>query len=246
MFLRTIQATAIRNIFEVIKEIINDVNIYFDSTGIRIVTLDTARVSLIHVFLDAKNFEEYSCPQEVIAGVNLSNTFKLLKCIGVNDTLTMSIKDSEYIEISIDNEMKKSHSKFQLKLLDINEDILDVPEIPMDILTTIPSIDFQRVCRDMGNLSNTIELKRDGELFVMSCLGDFANQTTTIQCSESAPTIGNVFSLKYINMFTKASGMCSSVQIFQSSQNADMPIIFRYSIANLGTLKFYLAPKIDT
>jgi len=40
--------------------------------------------------------------------------------------------------------------------------------------------------------------------------------------------------------------MCASVQLMQDSDNDNMPIIFRYTIANLGDLKFYLAPKIDS
>jgi proliferating cell nuclear antigen len=36
--------------------------------------------------------------------------------------------------------------------------------------------------------------------------------------------------------------MCSSVQLMQ---DVDMPIVFRYTIANLGDLKFYLAPKVE-
>ena len=62
---------------------------------------------------------------------------------------------------------------------------------------------------------------------------------------ESVKKIGNTYSLKYIGMYTRATGMCSSVQIMQNSSRSDIPIIFRYSIANLGDLKFYLAAKVD-
>jgi proliferating cell nuclear antigen len=244
MFLRTIQASSFRNIFEVLKDIINDVNIYFDSKGIHIDTLDTARVSLVHVFLAAENFEEYSCPTEIIAGINISNTYKLLKSITGNDTFSMAINDSEYMDIMIRNEDKKSSTKFRLKLLEIDEEILEVPDIPMDTITTIPSIDFQRICRDMGNLSNEINIQRDKNNLQLSCTGDFANQSTSLACPDTAKkTTGNVYSLKYINLFTKATGMCSNVQLFQSSEDPDMPIIVRYSVANLGEMKFYLAPK---
>lgn len=244
MFLRTIQASSFRNIFEVLKDIINDVNIYFDSKGIHIDTLDTARVSLVHVFLAAENFEEYSCPTEIIAGINISNTYKLLKSITGNDTFSLAINDSEYMDIMIRNEDKKSSTKFRLKLLEIDEEILEVPDIPMDTITTIPSIDFQRICRDMGNLSNEISIQRDMNNLQLSCIGDFANQSTSLACPDTAKkTVGNIYSLKYINLFTKATGMCSNVQLFQSSEDPDMPIIVRYSVANLGEMKFYLAPK---
>jgi proliferating cell nuclear antigen len=246
MFLKTVQATSFRNIFEVLKDIINDINIYFDSTGIRISTLDTARVSLVHMVLGAENFEEYSCPTEIIAGLNIGNTYKLLKSITNNDTLSISINGPEFMDIVIHNYSKKSMSKFSLKLLDIDEEVLDIPDITMDMVTTLPSVDFQRICRDMGNLSNDIKIRRHENLITFSCCGDFANQETQVTCTESVSSeMSNIFSLRYINLFTKATGMSSSVQLLQSSGNIEMPIILRYTVANLGDIKFFLAPKTD-
>ena len=61
-----------KSVFEVLKDIINDVNVYFTAEGIKILTLDTARVTLVQMNLLAENFEEYDCPEEIIAGLNLS------------------------------------------------------------------------------------------------------------------------------------------------------------------------------
>ena len=49
MKLVTIQASAVKSIFEVLKDILNDVNIYFRPDGVYIVTLDTARTSLVDI-----------------------------------------------------------------------------------------------------------------------------------------------------------------------------------------------------
>jgi proliferating cell nuclear antigen len=107
-------------------------------------------------------------------------------------------------------------------------------------------VDFQRIARDMGNLASEMEITRDGHKLVLSCKGDFADQTTIIDFPDDpVAKTGNVFNLKYINLFTKATNMSSSVQIMQNAENDTMPIIFRYAIANLGDLKFYLAPKVD-
>jgi proliferating cell nuclear antigen len=247
MYLRTIQASALKTIFEVLKDIINDVNVYFEPTGIRILTLDTARVTLIHMTMPAENFEEYDFPSEIIAGLNMANTYKLLKSVTSNDSLTLRINDRDVLEIDIENTVKHSKTSFKLKLMDINEDILEVPEIQMNLVTTVPSIDFQRITRDMANLSSNMSVFRQGETLELSCQGDFADQTTILECNsgETTTRVGNVFSLKYINMFTKATNLCSNVQILQDSENSEMPIVFRYSIANLGDVKFFLAPKVD-
>lgn len=246
MHLKTIQANAIRSVFEVLKDIINDVNVYFRPDGITILTLDNARVTLVHMHLGAENFEEYECPAEIVSGLNITNTHKLLKSMSNNDTLTINIADRDYMQLIIENVTKKTSTTYSLKLLDINEDELDVPEIDMDVVTTMPSVDFQRITRDMGNLSNEISIFRDGNMLELACQGDFANQKTIIEYNDAPVNrTGNVFSLKYINLFTKATGMCSSVQLMQDSVNENMPIIFRYTIANLGEIKFYLAPKVE-
>lgn len=245
--LKTIQASAFRTIFEVLKDIMNDINLIFRPDGILIVTLDTARVTLVHVFMPAENFEEYICEHECTAGLNVSNTYKLLKSVTNTDTLTMSIDDQYLLNIHIENTAKKSNTTFQFKLLDINDDMLSVPEIDMTILTTIPSIDFQRIVRDMYNLGQDITIQRTQKTIELSCEGGFANQKTVIECVETGPVrpLGNTFSLKYINMFTRATSLCASVQLMQHESDENMPIVFRYSVANLGELKFYLAPKVE-
>lgn len=245
MHLKTVQASAFKSVFEVLKDIINDVNVYFTETGIRILTIDTAHVTLVHMHLAAENFEEYTCTNTIIAGMNMSNMFKILKSVTSQDTLTIDIQGRDYMNVKIENTVKKSSTCFKLKLLDINEDELEIPDIEMDVITTLPSIDFQKIIRDMSNISNEIQLNREGTILELSCLGDFADQITRIECPESVPKVGNIYSLKYISMYTRATSMCSSVQIMQNSQSKDIPVIFRYSIANLGDLKFYLAAKLD-
>ena len=244
MKLVTIQASAFKSTFEVLKDILNDVNIYFRPDGLYVVTLDTARTSLVDMYLAADNFEEYQCDQEeIIAGINISNTFKLLKTITNNDVLRIEINSKEYMDIEIFSETKKTNTKFQLKLLDINESRIEVPVVEMTTITTLPSADFQRLCRDMSNIGTDIEIKRQGTEIRFKCEGDFANQETSIECPGESPTISGLYSLKYLNIFTKATSMCASVQIIQETGNRFL--ILKYNVANLGELKFYLATKVS-
>jgi proliferating cell nuclear antigen len=196
------------------------------------------------MFLNAENFEEYYCEADIVAGINVTNMFKLLKFISNNDTLTVEINSREYLEIRIENTAKRSDTRFQLKLLDINEDRIEVPDIVMAVVTTMPSIDFQRICRDMHNLASDLEITRNGSNFIIKCQGDFANQETVIECTDDGSftgTLKGMYSLKYLNLFTKATGMCATVQIMQEEDNRFM--VLRYNVANLGELKFYLATK---
>jgi proliferating cell nuclear antigen len=243
MKLATVQASAIKSTFEVLKDILNDVNIYFKPDGMYIVTLDTARTSLVDMYLASDNFEEYNCEYEIIAGINVSNTFKLLKSISNSDVLIININTKEYMNIEIFSEIKKTSTKFDLKLLDINENQIEVPKMKMTTITPMLSADFQRICRDMYNIGNDIEITREGNKLKLYCSGDFANQETNIECNDESPKISGTYSLRYMNIFTKATSMCANVQIMQEDQNRFL--ILKYNVANLGELNFYLATKVS-
>jgi proliferating cell nuclear antigen len=243
--LKTIQANAFKTVFEVLKDILNDVNIYFTPNGIRILTLDTARTALVDMHMKASNFEEYECKNGIIAGVNITNTFKILKSITNNDTLTIELKNRDFMDFHIENNVKKLNIKFRLKLLDINEDRIEIPVLNMSVVTTMPSVDFQRICRDMNNIATEIEIRRENDNFIVKCEGDFAHQETHIECTDTIAFNGHIqgiYSLKYINLFTKATSMCSKLQIMQEEENRFL--VLKYNIANLGELNFFLATKV--
>jgi len=248
MRFRTIQASAVRSVFEVLKDILNDVNIYFDESGMRILTLDTARVALVDVHLLADNFEEYTCASPITAGINVTNIHKLLKIINTSDIMMVEVKSTDYMDILIESSQKNTKTSFQLKLLDIDDNQIEVPDIDMSVITTLPSVDFQRICRDMGNISTELTIARTQMNLTVSCAGDFANQETTIKCTGDEKVcvdyeIRGVYSLKYLNLFTKATSMCSILQIMQ--ERANRFLVLKYNVANLGELKFYLATKIE-
>ena len=247
MQFKTVQASALKSCFEVLKDVINDVNMYFTDDGMTITALDNAKVALINMKLHATKFEEYECVAPVTAGVNITNFYKILKFITSNDVLEIAIVDKEIMNIIITNDAKNSSTKFELSLLWINDDVLEIPKIVPMCTTIITSLDFQRICRDMGNLSNDICVYRNSNILKISCVGDFAKQETEIDTEQTdfKESIGNKYSLKYINLFTKATNMCSHMKIQQTFPSNRMPIIFVYDVANLGYIEFFLAAKLD-
>ena len=50
------------------------------------------------------------------------------------------------------------------------------------------------------------------------------------------------FALRYLNMFTKATALSEQVQLSLSSE---YPLRVEYRLSNLGSLKYYLAPRIS-
>lgn len=245
MRLKTIQANAFKCIFDVLKDIVNDVNFIFDTDGVKISILDTSKVTFINMHLIAENFEVYECSHQFVAGLNISNTFKLLKTIGNSDILEISIDEArcECMDIIIENSEKKSKTTFQMKLLDINEENYNMNGIVSQCVTDISSVHFQRIIRDMSNFSNLVTILRSSNTIKFKCTGDFVDQETVIQCDDTIDQVyENTYSIKYISIFTKSTNLSSTVSI---QNHSDGPISFKYQIANLGDIYFYLAPNTD-
>ena len=87
----TVQSSAFRTMIEALKDILNDVNIIFDSNGMKILAMDSTHVALVHMKLHANKFERFYCPKQKVCGVSVMRLFKLLKTMTPNDTLTFYI-----------------------------------------------------------------------------------------------------------------------------------------------------------
>ena len=179
---KTVQSSAFRILIEALKEILTDANLEFDETGIKVMAMDSSHTVLVHLKLNSENFEYFYCKNKVILGVNMINLFKLIKTMSNNDTLTLFLleENQSVLGIKIENSEKNSVTKYKLNLMDLHEDTISIPPATFDSVITMPSTDFQKICRDMHNLADDIEIKSVDQQIMFSCKGDFASQDTCI------------------------------------------------------------------
>lgn len=258
--IRTIQTSAVRILVEALKEILTDTNIIFDDTGIKIITTDSTKTVLIHMKLEKDKFEEYHCEKRMVCGISMLNLHKLIKTISNNDTLSLFIKkdNTNRLGIRINNSDKKTQTTYELNLLDIPDDGLEIPPVEFDTELTFPSNDFQKIIRDMINIGEIIEIEsQPKKILKLTCNGDFATQETLLGESDTnsdnciifnnkkntnSKLIQGRFSLKYLTLFTKCTNLCNQIQLYIKN---DYPLIIQYTVASLGTIKLCLAPNVE-
>lgn len=248
--LRTLQSTPFKILVEALKELLTDTCIEFDETGMKIITMDNNHVVLVHLKLDASKFEHYHCEGRIVIGVNMLNMYKLIRAINSGDILTLFIDSSDmnHLGIKIENGSKNTRTTYKLNLLDLDNQKITIDPESFNSVIMLPSIDFQKICRDMHNIAEYVEMKNISTQLILSCKGDFCNQETIISDSENGNSITNkgsseivqgVFSLKYLVLFTKCTNLSSTVELYLKN---DYPLLIKYTVASLGEIKLALAP----
>ena len=259
--IRTIQIAPFRTLMTALKDILLETNITFTPEGIKIINMDKSHTILAHLFLKAENFEQYYCGEsKIIIGVNMFHLFKLINTIDNDDILTIYIENDDYVDgiveylgLKFENGDIKQQKIQKLRLIEPENEELEVPEIKFSSVLNLPSVDFQKIIRDLSCISDKIEIKsiasNEGAELIFKCSGGFAqaeirrseNNGTMeyISKQDSNKIIQGEFSLKNLSYFIKCTNLCSQIEIYLEN---DIPLIVKYNVASLGEIKLCLAP----
>ena len=254
-YIQTVQASAIRILIEALKEILTEANFEFDKTGIKVITMDSSHTMLVHLKLNSKNFENFHCPEKVIVGIGLMNLYKLIKTLNNNSILTLFLEhnDSNRLGIQIQNTEKNTNTVYKLNIMDLMDNVMKFPPAEFSSVITMASSDFQKICRDMYNLSDLIEIKSIGNKLILSCKGDFAEQETIVESgddegsisiinnNENDEIIQGIYLLKFLVLFTKCTNLSNTIELYMKN---DFPLILKYTCASLGDIKLVLATHV--
>jgi proliferating cell nuclear antigen len=251
---KTVQTGAIRTLVEALKCILVEMSLLFDGDGIRMVAMDNTRTVLVHLRLHADKFEQYkynhASPKFVI-GVNTDHLYRIIKTATNDDTISFYVEQSDpnTLGILLEDGEKKQVTRYKLNLLDRDEPDIQLPETDFATHITMPSLDFQKICRDITLLgAKTVEIKNVGPSLTFSCKGHFASRTTvmgdyendfSIHKKDTDEIVTGVFSLPHLVLFTKCTNLCNNLEVHMKN---DWFLMIRYVVANLGDIKLCLMP----
>lgn len=248
------QAQLLKKVIEAIKDLVQDCNFDCNDSGIALQAMDNSHVALVSMMLKAEGFSPYRCDRNIALGVNLTSLMKVLRAAQNEDILTLKAEDApDSLNLVFESAANDRISEYDLKLMDIDQEHLGIPDTEYAATISMPASEFRRICGDLNAVSEsvTIEASKDGVKF--SCQGDIGNGAVTLrQHSDVEKPDMNIeidltepvaltFSLKYLTNFCKASSLSNQVKICLSNE---VPLLVEYSLSGSSYLRFYLAPKI--
>jgi len=254
--IQTVQIAPFRTLMTALKDILLETNITFEPDGIKIINMDKSHTILAHLFLEAQNFEFYECKKDkIIIGVNMFHLFKLINTIDNDDTLTIYIENGDYIDgivshlaLKFENGEIKQCKTQKLRLIEPEPEELKYPDVKFSSIINLPSADFQKIIRDLSCISDKLEIKSVGNELIFKCSGQFASAEIHraesdgsmgfILKQDSSKVIQGEFSLKNLGYFIKCTNLCSQIEVYLEN---DLPLVVKYDVASLGSIKLCLA-----
>lgn len=246
-------------IFKVLSELLhnNIKNACFkiSETGISMCQMDIHRTILIDLTMVSSNFQIYKFKNKdpILAGVNMNHFYRMLKMIKKKDTVQLSIDGDNPTDLCIkvipkdNNRITTSYIKIQ----DIQNIEIDVPD-GYDKPIIIPSGEFQKMSKELSNISETINVSSKKFSIVFKCDADGIMKRTVefgehdysddddseSDCKEYTSD----FKTRYFTKIMKLAGMSRNLQIFPKT---GLPLLFRSRVGSLGSISIYIKSTQD-
>jgi len=250
------QAVLLKKVVDAMKDLCKDVNFDCSEKGLQVQAMDSSHVALVSLILRESAFSEFKCDRAASLGMNIDSLAKVFKMCGSSDKLRLRYQnDTDHVTFVCESTEEDRIADFDLKLMEIESEHMEIPEQQYKVIAKLPSAEFLKICRDLKEFGETMQINATKEGIRFTVQGDVGTGNVMLKPRESEKAeervsltvhepVNATFALRYLTNFAKASPLCGSVEIGLA---AEAPLSVKYDIdtADNGHLQFYLAPKID-
>ena len=186
-------------------------------------------------------------------GIKIASMSRLLKCANNDDIVTIRAVDMPTaILFTFESPTCGRVSQYELKLMELDIEHLTIPNTEYPCEINMPSVEFQKICKDLGQIGDFVKIFCSTECIEFSTQGDLGSGSVKLRQNSSsedqavqiraADSVTLAFSLHYLNLMAKATQLSKNVCL---SLSPELPLAIEYSIPDTGFLRYYLAPKIN-
>lgn len=250
------KAEVFSSIFQHMKLFTESINIMFEPGRMFIQAMDSARVSIVEMYLPADWFDKYENTKggTITLGINTTIMFKVLSTRDKIQSilLTYDMDQSDKLGIEFTSESKSVFNKnFEIPLMDLDEEMMEIPPMEYQAEFSLPSSNFASIVSQMKLFGDTLQFECSEDKIQMSALSvDMGKMNVNIPIDDlNAFSINEDEELDLSFSITHLSSICAYSKIAKDIDiciTNNYPIRLTYLLNDNGAkFVFYLAPKIN-
>lgn len=242
-------------LLSVVRVIIDEINFEFTENGLEFQAIDSSHVSLVSLNIPKESFLSYQITKRLTIGINLDSMLKILKTAEIDDVVKFKKEEKDdNLKIMFSKSFKSNEeiSTYELKLIDIDQEMLTIPDYEECCEIRMTSKKLYKMLNDFQNFSDTVRvLINNGEIVeaIFDLDGEKAkakkqlyHKTDEVEIRTAVDEFRAAFSIRHLFQFAKAYTI-TPVVVVKLKEMA--PIMLIYVLPNNGKLSFFLAPKSD-
>lgn len=242
-------------LFRHLPQFTETINLHVTDTGIYVQGMDTSQISLFEIKLKKDWFDEFTCESNCVIGLVCGVFYKVFQCIDDIEQKMTLIFDESTEKLNVKLEGNNIIKDFEISLLDIDSELLNIPETEYDVDIEIDSGSIANYINQMLIFDETFTLRTTQENIILTSKSESGSMSITMQeesiisyAIEEGLDLSLNFSLNYIKKICAFSRMTKSTFI---NMKRETPMRFHQSLDNKGFnesenyIRFYLAPKIE-
>merc|ERR1719163_1776430 len=118
--------------------------------------------------------------------MNVESLSKILKICGSNDSLKLKYSnDSDTLNFQCESSDEDRIADFDLKLMQIESEHMEIPEQQYKVVAKLPSAEFQKICRDLKEFGETMQVQASKEGIRFSVQGDIGSGNVMLKPREA-------------------------------------------------------------
>ena len=252
------------SIMKNLKHFSQDVEFVVSENGVYTQGMDGSHCCLYEMILKTDWFDKFDTDKRYVLGLNCELLAKVLNCLEQNQKIIMQYKeDRDDLFISLcPNDGETSIVKvFHLPLMDIESNLLEIPDTEYSADITMSSDDFGKLVNQLSIFGKDIRFEL-GDSIKVTGKGDDGTMSAIIKDEDIFSYVGEEdIDLKveyaggFIVMMTSFSKLNKKIQIHFSEE---MPMKIQYGLDNFmdedededeeskdkNFIRFFLAPKV--
>merc|ERR1712060_284817 len=144
--------------------------------GLQVQSMDSSHVALVSLLLRESAFAEFKCDRPTSLGMNIESLGKIFKMCGPNDSLKLRWQnDADTLNFQCESSDDDRIADFDLKLMQIESEHMEIPEQQYKVVAKLPSGEFQKICKDLKEFGETMQVTANKEGITFTVSGDLGS-----------------------------------------------------------------------
>jgi proliferating cell nuclear antigen PCNA len=239
------------NIFNNLKCFTDKINLIFTEDKLHVQGMDTSHVCVYELFINKEWFNEWDVSESETYGIYLPTFNKMLHtCCTEKQGIVIHNETPDKLNVEFVGQDKGIFNKyFEMPLIDIECDMLHIPESVYDVDIVMESKKFKMLIDEISHFDDTVNIKCNEGEFSVEANGNEGTMKVVISIDDvesysvvENETIEISFGTKYLSQMCQFHKLADNCAIHISR---DLPIQIKYNMGEYSIMRFYLAPKID-